>query len=176
VYGGLWNYFASFYGHALLWQGDGAKAAQVLYDFANHACPVLDWREEQTPTGKGNDKCGDMPHNWASAEFIRLTVHLLALDRGNELHLLEGLPREWTRPGMVTRLTGVCTPFGPLHLELCVAGDGKTAHLQARVPGTACKAIVVHLSGWASAEAGAVRAFPADRPIDVTIPIPRHGA
>jgi hypothetical protein len=27
---GIWNYFASFYGHAWLWQGNGRKAAQVL--------------------------------------------------------------------------------------------------------------------------------------------------
>ena len=172
LHGGIWNYFASFYGHALLWQGDGAKAAQVLYDFANHASPVLDWREEQKPQGQGAHNVGDMPHNWASAEFIRLAVHLLALDRGDELHLLEGLPREWTRPGMVTRLNGVCTPFGPLHLELRVASDGKTARLQARVPGIACKAIVVHLSGWAAVQRGAVRTFPAKGPIDVTIPLP----
>ena len=37
-------------------------------------------------------KVGDMPHNWASAEFIRLAIHLLALDRGDELHLLRRLP------------------------------------------------------------------------------------
>ena len=43
---GIWTYFASFYGHALLWQGDGQKAAKVLYDFANHAAPTLVWREE----------------------------------------------------------------------------------------------------------------------------------
>ena len=44
-----------------------------------------------------------MPHNWASAEFIRLAVHLLALDRGQEMHLFEGLPTQWTKPGMVTQ-------------------------------------------------------------------------
>ena len=110
---GIWTYFASFYAHALLWQGQGAKAAKILYDFANHAVPTMVWREEQKPLGKGNKEVGDMPHNWASAEFIRLTVHLLELDRGDELHLLEGLPREWLRPGMVTRLNGVATPFGP---------------------------------------------------------------
>ncbi|MBK6966470.1 MAG: hypothetical protein IPH20_21885 [Bacteroidales bacterium] len=26
---GIWNYFASFYGHAWLWQGNGQKAAKV---------------------------------------------------------------------------------------------------------------------------------------------------
>jgi hypothetical protein len=172
LHGGIWNYFASFYGHALLWQGDGGKAAQVLYDFANHASPMLDWREEQKPRGQGAHNVGDMPHNWASAEFIRLAVHLLALDRGDELHLLEGLPRQWTRPGMVTRLNGVCTPFGSLRLELHVAADGKTARLQARVPGVACKAIVVHLPGWGAAPRGLVRSFAADRPVDVTLALP----
>ena len=95
---GIWNYFASFYGHAWLWQGNGRKAAEVLYAFANHAAPVLDWREEQSLHGAKFRKVGDMPHNWASAEFIRLAIHLLALDRGDELHLLEGMPAEWLAP------------------------------------------------------------------------------
>ena len=49
---GIWNYFASFYGHAWLWQGNGRKAAEVLYAYANHAAPVLDWREEQSLQGR----------------------------------------------------------------------------------------------------------------------------
>jgi hypothetical protein len=86
-----------------------------------------------------------MPHNWASAEFIRLAVHLLALDRGNELHLLEGLPAEWTRPGMVTRLDGIATPFGPLSMELKMDKTGKTVHLRVDpLKDLSCKAIVVH--------------------------------
>ncbi|MHB8861196.1 MAG: hypothetical protein ACYC6N_02245 [Pirellulaceae bacterium] len=92
-----------FYGHDWLWLGDGRKASQLLYSFANHASPLHNWREEmprQTQAGKkfpyaqGN---GDMPHVSAAAEFIRLTGHLLAFDRDDELHLLEGtivsLPR-----------------------------------------------------------------------------------
>jgi hypothetical protein len=100
---GIWNYFASFYAHAWLWQGNGRKAAQVLTAYANHTAPTLVWREEQSLVGA-------MPHNWASAEFIRLVIHLLALDRGDQLHLLEGLPPEWLGPGMVTRLNGVRAP------------------------------------------------------------------
>ena len=95
---GLWPYFGSFYAHAWLWCGDGRKAAETLYAFANHASPLLVWREEQMPRGEGAAICGDMPHNWASAEFIRLVRHLLVLERGDELHLLEGLPRGWLRP------------------------------------------------------------------------------
>ncbi|MFA5815694.1 MAG: hypothetical protein WC865_08750 [Bacteroidales bacterium] len=147
---GLWNYFASFYGHAWLWQGDGQKAANILYAFANHASPLLAWREEQSPRGEPYKKVGDMPHNWASAEFIRLTVHLLALDRGNELHLFEGLPVQWTRPGMVTRLDGVATPFGPLTMELKVAKNGKSALLRVNpLSDPSCTKIVVHTIGLA---------------------------
>ena len=154
---GIWNYFASFYGHAWLWQGNGRKAAEVLYAYANHASPVLDWREEQSLHGQKYNKVGDMPHNWASAEFIRLAVHLLALDRGDELHLFEGLPAQWTKPGMVTRLNGIATPFGKLILELKIAADGKSAHLRvAPLSDPSCRKIVVHLAGWASADKNAV--------------------
>ncbi len=146
---GIWNYFASFYGHAWLWQGNGQKAAQILYAFGNHASPTLVWREEQSLKGEKFKKVGDMPHNWASAEFIRLTIHLLALDRGNDLHLFEGLSPEWTKPGMVTKLNGVATPFGALKMELKIAADGKSAHLRVEpLTDPSCKSIIVHLDGW----------------------------
>jgi hypothetical protein len=154
---GLWNYFASFYGHAWLWQGEGQKAAETLYAFANHAAPILAWREEQSPKGEAYKKVGDMPHNWASAEFIRLAVHLLALDRGDELHLFEGLPAQWTRAGMTTRLSGVATPFGPLTMALTIASDGKMADLQVEpLSDPSCNRLIVHLAPWASSDANAV--------------------
>ena len=146
---GIWTYAASFYGHAVLWQGEGQEAAQVLYDYANHAAPVRVWREEQRPVGKGAHEVGDMPHNWASAEFIRLTAHLLELDRGDELHLFEGLPREWAQPGMRTRLNAVATPFGPLTLQLEIAADGKSARLGIEpLDAVRCKRVVVHAGAW----------------------------
>ena len=121
-----------------------SKAAQVLYAYANHAAPVLDWREEQSLRGEPYKKVGDMPHNWASAEFIRLAVHLLELDRGDELHLLEGMPAQWLGPGMTTRLKGVATPFGPLHLTVQVSKDGRTATLDVQPLAANCKSVVVH--------------------------------
>ncbi len=142
---GIWNYFASFYGHAWLWQGNGPKAAQVLYAFANHAAPTGVWREEQSLVGEKFRKVGDMPHNWASAEFIRLAIHLLALDRGDELHLLEGFPPAWGGPGMTTRLEGVATPFGPLSMTMQVDAAGRTATLEVKPLAQNCRAIVVHL-------------------------------
>jgi len=146
---GVWNYFGSFYAHGWLWMGQGQKAARTLYDFANHASPLLCWREEQMPRGEGDAVCGDMPHNWASAEFIRLVRDLLVLERGDELHLFEGLPRAWVQPGKAVRVNGVLTEFGPISLELRVAADGSKATLTLDPPSrNPAKRIVVHLDGW----------------------------
>ncbi len=167
---GIWNYFGSFYAHAWLWLGDGEKAARTLYAFANHASPLLVWREEQALVGKGRGQVGDMPHNWASAEFIRLARHLLALERGDELHLFEGLPAAWVKPGMTTRLRDVATSFGPISLELAVAADGKEARLKLSPPARNPAAkVVLHLGGW-SAEKGTAE-LSAKEPSERRIPL-----
>jgi hypothetical protein len=151
---GIWAQCGSFYGHDWLWLGEGQKAARLLYAFADHASPVWNFREETPhqikqcevfPYDRGS---GDMPHVSAAAEFIRLVGHLLAFDRGAELHLFEGLPAEWLKPGMTTRLNGLVTPFGPLVLELKVAPEGNKATLKvAALRDPACQKIVVHLGG-----------------------------
>ena len=151
---GIWSQCGSFYGHDWLWLGDGQKAARLLYAFADHASPVWNFREEMPhqiepgeifPYDRGS---GDMPHVSASAEFIRLTGHLLAFDRGPELHLFEGLPAAWLKPGMSTRLNGLVTPFGPLTLELRVSTEGNKAALKiAPLRDRSCGKIVVHWNG-----------------------------
>ncbi len=146
---GIWNYFPSFYGHALLWTGEGDKAASSLYAFANHASALYAWREEHNPRDLHPSKyVGDMPHNWGSAEFIRLAVHLLEMDRGNELHLLEGLPEEWIGAGMHTGLKEIATPFGPLSFTLDVDRKGRTATLAIEPLQSNCDKIVVHTGKW----------------------------
>ena len=151
---GAWNYFASFYGHAWLWNGAPAKAADALYAFANHASPLYNWREEHNPKDITQRYVGDMPHNWASAEFIRLASHLLQLDRGTELHLLEGLPEEWVRKGMSTSLNGMATPFGPLNLSLKVDRFGRSATLKVSAMKGNCARLIVHLGNWAKTPDG----------------------
>jgi hypothetical protein len=141
---GIWNYFAGFYGEACLWMGDGGRATQSLYAFANHASPLLAWREEHNPRDLPRHFVGDMPHNWASAEFIRLAVHLLAIDRGYELHLFEG------QPGMETSLENVATPFGALTFNLKVNAPGTSALLTIKpLSDPSCNKIVVHRKNWA---------------------------
>ncbi len=143
---GLWNYFGSFYAHAFLWLGQGQKAARTAIAFANHAAPTLVWREEQMPQGCRPKIVGDMPHNWASAEFIRCVIHLLVIERGDELHLLEGLPPSWLRPGARIELNGVETRFGPVTMSLAVDSEGKAAQLKFQPPTRRPAAkIVAHL-------------------------------
>ena len=145
---GIWTYLSSFFAHALLWKGDSAGVVQQLYAFANHASPTLAWREEQTLKEQPFSPTGDMPHNWASAEFIRLVVHMIELDRGKELHLLEAMPGTWLKPNAVTSLNKVATPFGPLTMNLMVSPDGKTAKLHVEaLDDPSCAGIIVHSPG-----------------------------
>ena len=148
---GIWTYAGSFYGHAHLWLGHGRKAAATLYAFANHASPLLCWREEQPVLwDKVVGYTGDMPHNWASAEFIRFIRHLLVLERGDELHLFEGLPITWTRPGDRVQLNEIATSFGDITLSLKVADDGRSALLRIVPPKREKPGkIVVHTENFA---------------------------
>ena len=148
---GVWNYFGSFYAHAWLWLGDGEKAAKTMIAMANHASPTLVWREEQPlKTSTSRQMTGDMPHNWASAEFVRMVRNFIVFERGNELHLFEAVPPTWTKPGMVTALKDVVTEFGKITVSLEIAGDGASAKINASLEsnGTPAPAkILVHMQG-----------------------------
>jgi len=151
----FWTVCTSMYARDLLWLGEGQRAARLQYAIANHASPAWTICEETPratqpgeiiPWEKG---CGgDMPDVLAAVDFIRTTGQLLAFDRGQELHLFEGLPPEWLRPGMVTRLKGMGTLFGPLTLELKVDSEGKSARLEIDpLLSPDCLKVMVHLGG-----------------------------
>lgn len=173
---GVWNYAASFYGHAHLWLGHGRKAAATLYAFGNHACPLLCWREEQNLVGHAEQYCGDMPHNWASAEFIRMVRHLLVLERGRELHVLESLPTAWTQPGNTTSLRQVPTSFGEMSLSIEMDADGGAADVRVELPSRKpVERLVLHLEPFdrpikqiryrSSPLTTGVRRIPSDSPL-----------
>lgn len=143
---GLWTYFASFVGHAHLWQGNSRAALADLQAMADHAAPVLVWREEQKPQGQGTEEVGDMPHNWASAEFLRLAFHLVAMERGRELHLLHGVPRQWLVEGKTLAIREAVTDFGPLTLRL--HSTAKESTLEIAALGSGCDVLVVHRTAW----------------------------
>jgi hypothetical protein len=124
-YRALWTYAASFYAHVWLYAGRPDKAVDYLYAFANHAAQTRVWREEQSLRETQHGQLfGDMPHNWASAEFIRLVRHLLVFERGLELELLRGLPAEWIIPEKRVYLEKTPTRFGPVSLEFALNRAG----------------------------------------------------
>ncbi|MFN8491108.1 MAG: hypothetical protein U0350_26165 [Caldilineaceae bacterium] len=133
-YRALWTYEAAFAAQVWLYAGRPDKAVDYLYAFANHASPTRVWREEQSLRASDNGQLfGDMPHNWASAEFIRLVRHLLVFERGETLELLPGLPPEWRVAGSVTELDRTPTRFGAVSLKLHVGDEGAfelTLHTQ----------------------------------------------
>jgi hypothetical protein len=126
-YNALWNYSAGFNGHVWLYAGRADKAIDYLYDFANHASPTRVWREEQSLRSATYEQLvGDMPHNWASAEFIRLARSLLMFEHSQGLDLLMGVAPEWLQPNASIRLEATPTRYGAVTLDLSLdaAGDG----------------------------------------------------
>ena len=124
-YRGVWPYSASFYAHVWLYAGRPDKAIDYLYGFANHAAPTRVWREEQSFAHLHDGRfVGDMPHNWASAEFIRLVRDLLVFERGETLELLPAMPPQWLMPDHPLLLDRTPTRFGPVSLSLHIDAQG----------------------------------------------------
>jgi len=97
-----------------------------------------------------------MPHNWASAEFVRLTRHLLIFERGRQLKLLAGLPPEWVRPNNTIRLDKTPTRYGEVSLSLVLdeTGAGLLSLSFGTDRSSQPDAVVLHLpEGFTSVEA-----------------------
>jgi hypothetical protein len=122
----VWNYNAGFAAEVYLWAGLPEWADRTFRGFLNHASPLYCWREEQPLQHAlvGQD-WGDMPHNWASAECVRYLRHLLVLEDGPRMRLLEGMipPNSFVRERF--RLERTPTRFGRVTLDLePLAGNG----------------------------------------------------
>jgi len=63
-----------------------------------------------------------MPHNWASAECVRYLRHMLALEDGKSLRLLNGITPVELASSAPYNLRNSPTRFGRINLELEPAG------------------------------------------------------
>jgi hypothetical protein len=115
----VWNYNASFAAHVYLWAGLSDWADKTFRGFLNHASPLFCWREEQPLQHAllGQD-WGDMPHNWASAECVRYLRHMLVLEDGARMRLLEGIIPTSSVERHPFRLDRTPTRFGQVNLDL----------------------------------------------------------
>jgi hypothetical protein len=119
----LWTYNASFAAHVYLWAGLRDWAHRTFTGFLNHASPLYCWREEQPlQHALAGQDWGDMPHNWASAECVRYLRHMLALEDGTSLRLLNGITAAELTPTAHYSLQNSPTRFGRINLELEPAG------------------------------------------------------
>ena len=119
----LWTYNASFAAHVYLWAGLRDWAHRTFTGFLNHASPLYCWREEQPlQNALAGQDWGDMPHNWASAECVRYLRHMLALEDGKSLRLLNGITAAELVPTARYTLRNSPTRFGRIDLELEPAG------------------------------------------------------
>ena len=120
---GLWNYNAAFVAHVYLWAGVYEWARRTFIGFLNHATPLYCWREEQPLQGTMlANYIGDMPHNWASAQCVLFLRHMLVLEDGNSLRLLEGINEDELKLGEALSLAGSPTRFGRVSLSLEPSG------------------------------------------------------
>jgi hypothetical protein len=115
----VWNYNASFAAHVYLWAGLPEWADRTFRGFLNHASPLFCWREEQPLQQAlvGQD-WGDMPHNWASAECVRYLRHMLLLEDGPRMRLLEGMIPANSTERQPFRLEHTPTRFGRVTLQI----------------------------------------------------------
>jgi hypothetical protein len=120
---GVWTYNAGFAAHAYLWAGVRDWAQSTFTGFLNHATPLYCWREEQPIRGSlVSGYVGDMPHNWASAECVLYLRHMLALEDGAALRLLEGVGDFELAAGEPYEIAASPTRFGRIGMQLEPAG------------------------------------------------------
>jgi hypothetical protein len=118
-HGGLWAYDAAYAAHAFLWAGLKDWARSLFTGFLNHASPLYAWREEQPlQASMVAGYSGDMPDATADAECILYLRHMLALEDGPALRLVEGMGDFELAPRMPYQLAGSPTRFGRVSLNL----------------------------------------------------------
>jgi hypothetical protein len=125
----VWSWFGAMHAVTLSWAGRHERAAQMLYDVANHAGSLGTWVEEQQLRGKGTLSTGDGSNAETSAYFITALRHLLLYERGDTIELLPGVPTGWFLPGRRIALRDAPTEAGIVTMDARVAPDGSTLRI-----------------------------------------------
>lgn len=124
--GGIGVWFAPLHGLAHFVEGNTERAIDALYAFANHSTPHGAWAEEQMPKGVSSRTTGDYPTTSATACMLRSVLYMLALERGNTLELMRGIPDFWLEGGKSIRMDELRTKFGKITFDVSIAKNGKS--------------------------------------------------
>jgi hypothetical protein len=164
----VWTYNAAFVAEVYLWAGLQRWARRTFTGFLNHASPLYTWREEQPlRTALYSEYWGDMPHNWASAECVRYLRHMLVLEEGQNLRLLEGMMAADVRQQEPFSLVRTPTRFGRISLTLEPEGKSGWRMSFRREGGKPPTTVELPARGPGRTASGAHEARPGERPAKV---------
>jgi hypothetical protein len=110
-------YLSAYTTMASLIRGDSEQFVEefywyLLHSSASHAFPEGIFFKRRYAWSE------TIPHVLGAANFAFLLRHALIHERGDELHLLAGVPDWWLEPSREIRVLNAPTHFGPMSLEV----------------------------------------------------------
>jgi hypothetical protein len=127
---GLWTYNAAFVAHMYLWAGLADWARLTFHVFESREPNLCVAGRAAAARSLVANYIGDMPHNWASAECVLYLRHMLALEDGMRLRLLEGIGDFETGEGEPQTITNSPTRFGRIGMALQPEKRGRVWRLR----------------------------------------------
>ncbi|MCX6997500.1 MAG: hypothetical protein NTV49_10545 [Kiritimatiellaeota bacterium] len=107
------SYLGSFTTLCTMRQGDHEQTVEDFYWYLLHSTPanafaeVISFKERRANSDT-------IPHTWGGCNYALELRHMLADERGDELHLLSAVPDWWLEDGREIRVERAPTHFGEL--------------------------------------------------------------
>jgi len=155
--GQYWPYGGIELAHAYLKIGRSDVLHQILsWTLQNQTLPgTYAWAEQVNPSN-GGFSGGDMPHAWASADYVSLIREMLINEQDTFISLFEGTPLWWFTDNRTVTIQNAPTHFGTISvhtygnltidnnkwlgkLHLDVSGDSPPNGYQWKLPQTPSK-------------------------------------
>ncbi len=119
----LWTYITADWGLALLARGEWQRAFTLFEGYRKVATPLNSWWEEYWIDTK--IPSGDCPHGWAAGQYIMWLRGMVAMEVGQRLELLRGVPPQWYVAGKPIEAKALPLRMGTLNkLVVTTATDG----------------------------------------------------
>jgi hypothetical protein len=133
VYGTLTALHTCSVAHAAVYMDDSATAVRVFRDIERWSSSTHCWPEgNSVKTGQGAQ--GDMPQNYAGAEYLLLLRDMLLYEDGDRVKLTPSIPTEWVAPGKQLAFERAPTFFGEMGFRINADNTGKQVTLELTPP------------------------------------------
>jgi len=154
----LWTYMTVDWAMCYLLRDDIVNFHKLFDGYVAHASPTNAWIETISLATRVG--AGDMPHGWASAQFIHLLRNSLVMEDNGNLHLCRGAKDGWWQSGM--RVDGAPTRFGtigfrssgsgnePLGFEYTIdnrPAQSRAAHIYVHLPKNMSNPTTIRING-----------------------------